>query len=432
MYNLNKLRISDINLLSLSISYFQLNYHNSKVHKELYSKFIEMVGDRYRKEIYCFLDNTLRCYRERSRGFKTPRDKKYWSRNENKQGISRSRFIHVIEYLEKDGWIDLFLGSSNSSWSITSFCVFTAKMDELLSPVNYHGTVPLYPHPIEIHHRQDKRLLPTRGVSGVSELAEAVDIYNMFIFDKRIEVNGTPVSTQQYKRSFLDNLNNGGRYYNVTGGVQTMNKEQRSVMTIDGEPIVELDFKAMHVSILYESLYASNPVEVEDMLSEWGEYDPYHVECIDGLILEDTEEAKAQLRSLCKWAILVGLNGADEISCRRALLFHYRKNYDKYSLLHYEDKFPTGNIFNAVKDRNYLLADRFFSDVGVVLQRLDGDIMSEIIEYAVNNDVTILPYHDSVVCPASNKEDVMNWMRLSYKKVIGGDKFCFIEEKKYA
>ena len=53
-----------------------------------------------------------------------------------------------------------------------------------------------------------------------------------------------------YKRVFHDNLNTSGRWYS-NNSFQTIAKEQRKNITINGKATVELDYSAIHPRILY-------------------------------------------------------------------------------------------------------------------------------------------------------------------------------------
>ena len=52
-------------------------------------------------------------------------------------------------------------------------------------------------------------------------------------------------------RIFNRNFGRGGRFYAQGGGWQSMKKEIRSRLTIDGEPVVEIDYRTLHPGILY-------------------------------------------------------------------------------------------------------------------------------------------------------------------------------------
>ena len=54
-----------------------------------------------------------------------------------------------------------------------------------------------------------------------------------------------------FYRGFTHSLDYGGRWYVEGGSYQTLSKEERSRLQIDGEPVVEIDVRASHLTILH-------------------------------------------------------------------------------------------------------------------------------------------------------------------------------------
>ena len=76
--------------------------------------------------------------------------------------------------------------------------------------------------------------------------------FNSLLSGVSITHNECKLPVQMYKRSFIDNLTTGGRMYNTVGGVQVMGQEDRAMLKLNGKNVVELDFKAIHASLLFE------------------------------------------------------------------------------------------------------------------------------------------------------------------------------------
>lgn len=71
---------------------------------------------------------------------------------------------------------------------------------------------------------------------------------------------------------------------------------------------------------------------------------------------------------------------------------------------------------------------RFFgSDCGVYLQRLDGEMMLNILSVLAQEGIPALPVHDSVIVPQSAQSRAAEVMQGIYRRYMGFD--CIVEAK---
>ncbi len=204
----------------------------------------------------------------------------------------------------------------------------------------------------------------------------------------------------------------GGRFYTGDRGHQGIARAERATITINGEPTVELDFKAYHISMLY----AMNGWQIER--------DPY------------TIEGKESLRILVKKLLLVGLNADSE----RATLG--RIGEDIFSLLarreiRQEELDLLSSILNSrpdwvelirdLKREHKAIAGHFFNDAGIHLMNRDSRIMRDILMDLIGKGVPCLPVHDSVIVPERHKDELRRVMDKCYRKHMGFT--CPIEQK---
>ena len=233
-----------------------------------------------------------------------------------------------------------------------------------------------------------------------------------------------------------------------------MKQEDRKKLTIDGEKVVELDFKALHPSILYEMLWQDSPERIEHWIEmAWdGVYNPYITKGYETVLHTDDDEIKTHInkynlvkynpvRNLFKFAVMTCLNAEKGktrplMPAANAILKEWfedmkRKEADRRYVGLYPngETFPSYDICELVQAANLPIGDSFFSDVGVKLQRIDSAIVEKVISDLLEMGEVLYPEHDSVIVRESLEHDVTRLMREAYFNVIGSDQFCFIEKK---
>ena len=71
--------------------------------------------------------------------------------------------------------------------------------------------------------------------------------YNDSLHENTITFRGKNICVPQYTRTYTGSLDITGRLYVQGGGVQLMPQDiRKDHLKIDGEPVVELDYSAMH------------------------------------------------------------------------------------------------------------------------------------------------------------------------------------------
>ncbi|KCZ62152.1 hypothetical protein L53_12990 [Hyphomonas sp. L-53-1-40] len=176
----------------------------------------------------------------------------------------------------------------------------------------------------------------------------------------------------------------GGRHYG--GFWQNLPKLYRPFLTINGHPTVELDFHALHPTMIYH----------QHGLTLDG--DPYEVE---GLPSEYRTSAKKALMALVN-----AKPGARHL-----------ESLDHLSL---PAEWTPVRLIRALEKKHEAIADSFRSDAGVKLQRLDSDI-AEIIMRTMRDQhrALALPVHDSFIVTEDQGANLNSSMFDAYKTVIG-------------
>lgn len=434
--------------IQTKLTHFNIHYNQSKQYKHIVDEILNL--DVGKKEVWCVVTNIARALKYKAIGLSVPRQSKAYS--DNDQGISQRRMVILLDKLEENGYTDNFTGGV-VDWkemdTVQSCIIFKTKLLDLFVGVDVSQEIDYF-NVVEIKDRETKELKSKSGVRGVKIITEYMNAYNQQLMNTEISDETGLLSVQQYKRVFSDNLRQGGRIYNTAGGVQVKNEEQRSYMKINGEEIVELDFKAMHPSLLYEQEYEENSEDIDDWIkNSWnGEYNPYGAKMPFLKVNQDKVEAFKNtfglakydpIRNLNKHALMVSLNAktyqkayvqvteefrADQLEWDKDL------NKDaKFYGIESVGNFPGHTVCQAVAAHNKPIAKYFFKDQGIKMQYLDSEIVADVLNRLLMEDEVLLPEHDSVIVRASIKDKVIGYMRSAYKELMGSDKFCYLEVK---
>lgn len=176
----------------------------------------------------------------------------------------------------------------------------------------------------------------------------------------------------------------GGRFY---GGFWiNLPKQYRSSLLINGQSTVELDFKAIHPTILYHL----NGLEVEG--------DPY-----------DIPGFPKEFRTTVKMAFMALINAKPGI-----------RKLDSIYKLAYPDGWDPLSLLSAIERRHAAIRGSFRTDIGVRLQRLDSDIAELVMrDMRRAHNALVLPVHDSFICAEALSANLQATMLKSYQEVIG-------------
>lgn len=432
------------------ITHFNIQYNESKKYRFILDCIESEVGLGYRKELWCLITNTARAIKYRAIGLSIPRDFKPYK--DNPQKISHKRMVSLLDALESFGFIDLYIGGIvdwHTMGGVGSITVLKDKFLSCFQGVDVSDEVDHFAM-VEIKDRSTGEIKSNRGVRSVGKINTYMEDYNEKLILTEISKGEDLLAVQQYKRSFSDRIGLGGRHYNTSGGVQVMNQEDRGKLRINGEQVVELDFKAMHPSILYEQEYNKDPESVISWISEvWqGVYNPYGVampflvvdqEKVEWFRKEYDKPSYDPVRNIAKHALMVCLNATTYRKAYTQVTEEFRNDQlhwgtippstAKFYGIVADNNFPGHTVCQAVAAHNKPIAEHFYKDKGVQLQYADSEIVAEVLNRLLMEDEVLLPEHDSVIVRQSIKDKVHRYMREAYKEIMGSDNFCYIEEK---
>lgn len=184
----------------------------------------------------------------------------------------------------------------------------------------------------------------------------------------------------------------GGRFYG--GWWQQMSEELRADIMINDEPVIEIDFTAMHVALL-KNLDDRDPYEFETMILP-------HREIIDQ-------------RKAIKQLVMMAINAETRVK----------------AFLAFRNRQATGSVLKSLSnDELHKLLDAFIHDhpeiepflctgKGLELMYLDSRIAESVIEQLTDKSIPVLCVHDSFVVAHHQKKELLLAMEHACNEIIG-------------
>ena len=196
----------------------------------------------------------------------------------------------------------------------------------------------------------------------------------------------------------------GGRFYGASH--LDIPSHMRGFIRINGKPIVELDYDALHIVMLYHL----RGIELD--LAQ----DPYDM-------IVGPED-----RSIKKIALLTAINAPTEAKAIKGI----RKTL--------ADDGITGDILKDKALRSLIaraklahtdIADDIASGKGIELQNIDSRIADAILTNLMAENIPALPVHDSFIVLGQHEGLLRQQMLDEYKKILGFNPGVSKKEKRY-
>ena len=172
-------------------------------------------------------------------------------------------------------------------------------------------------------------------------------------------------------------------------------KEERNEITINGDPIVELDYSGLHPMLLYAA-------EGKQYLG-----DPYTV-------LDRRPEARPFLKQI----LLCMLNAKDEQTAERAANYWLHKNPEEHeSLLKIGIK-TARPLIKRFKEVHQPIAGYFCKgrQTGMRIMNQDAKIALDVVNHFAKQGIPILAIHDSFIVQEQYRDELFRVMKTVYEK----------------
>ena len=226
--------------------------------------------------------------------------------------------------------------------------------------------------------------------------------------------------TTHLRAIFLDKFTLYGRLH--TGGgwhLQGLSKQKRRTITINDQPITELDYSGLHPRLLY----AAEGIQYDP--------DPYtqvvrHLATPD-VYMQGWSDRGRSLRKCLKTSLLILLNVKQRRDAERAVNnwlygFHgdnhaSEEEQKDLAVLGIIKARPVLEAFYEVHD---LIASHFCSDTGMRLMNKDAKIALDIVWHFIRQSIPCLPIHDSYIVQEQYEDELRGVMDETYRKHSDG------------
>lgn len=192
----------------------------------------------------------------------------------------------------------------------------------------------------------------------------------------------------------------GGRLYSFNScglNYQDIPSDLRETIMIDDQKTIELDYSALHISMLYAQEHISPPPS------------PYDI-------------GTPLMRSLCKQATLLLLNASN----KEQVIYLLKKNRDDLSgksglsprKVALRDALSACDDFCAllskIEQYHQQIRKYFYTGIGIELQSRDSMMALTIVDFFRVKDIPVLPVHDSFIIGKQYKSELAKEMHTAF------------------
>lgn len=357
----------------------------------------------YRAKVFpVLMGNLLIAYRERCQVT--------YSRDTSKKIRNLGMFIRAIDWLGDEGFIFNEIQEPQPGGGIRSWM---APSDKLAALFRHDGPKwRLVPSPdhrpivyrVMVSGKKEKWAdaeIPGKHEAAAARLGKFVRTYNAALKDVVVAYGSMPIDPYLH-RVFNGSMSLGGRFYGSAH--QTMKKQYRQRITIDGEPTVELDYSALHPSLL---LWRTGGALSADPYTEIAGKAGITRELVKALLLRLINSENVS--DFCRVVTSSGNESKKaEAEAGRA---------DEWFIPDVPTGYKGADFVEAVEAAFPTLTGSFGGTIGLELQGIDSKLMADLLAECLSAGIVALPVHDSVIVPQSRADDVREIMFNCYERM---------------
>lgn len=355
----------------------------------------------------------------------------------NPENISNSMIINVVDALSNYGFLSGRKGKPNEYQKVKSWFEVTDKLKTILANAELL-IITSKKSPLIVLRDAKKeplRISTNKQVQNhVSKLKRPVERFNAFWLEHEVTLSGAPVVPFLH-RVFNINLTWGGRFY---GEYQTIRKALRSLILIDGEPTIELDYSCLHINLLYAEAgiqFIGDAYKVIGCLHS-SLSDDKNRDLLKAFMLRLVNAGN--LKAFCANVTKSGNPDVKRAYAEYVKLKPYltdKERKKRYPQLEgFIEGVPDGltgeQVLELIKTAHAPIAHRFGEErIGSKLQFKDSQIMANALTNLIDMKVPGLPIHDSIICRKRDEFLVMQALKDAYSEHTGGYTVAIKQEK---
>ena len=222
---------------------------------------------------------------------------------------------------------------------------------------------------------------------------------------KKITTNESVIYRVKYDELMKENYieeNVHGRCYSLANGIQSLKRNERKRLKVNGNRVKEVDYSSLHPNMLY----ALNGIQVnnKDM------YDIGNWYVNEGLSEEEARKA-------VKMMLLRMINAKNSSNAIYSFKKAWNEEHGYYKNSRIEWLYK---LFNAINVAHSQIAHEFCTGKGIYLMNLDGKLIREVCWRLTREQICALGIHDSVVVESRYQDKAKQIMKEEYEKMFNG------------
>ena len=326
------------------------------------------------------------------------------------KGVTVTKVIKAIDFLEQSGLITNHKGKAHKirEKREISYIIPTEKfIKDWFDIQQIEEAMQSYEETYSVIELRDenKNSIPYRNTQDVKKMEEVVRKLNHLNESFEIRNGDGQIMTNFYCRIFNESFSYGGRFYKADVlAIKNKETEARLDITIDGQPVCEIDFCNLHFRIASA---------LEDMDVDYLPLDVYSG------ILED--ESNQVDRQIVKLAVNIMFNCYNDEKAEDAIRKEINLLKDEQ-----KQKYTLGNarsVMLLIYDAYPQFTELFCSadSYGRILQNADSNLANDILEVMIEKGIPCLPVHDSFIIQAKHADLLSSVMGDCFRKRFGVD-----------
>lgn len=357
----------------------------------------------------CVVYNLISCIRK---GRKLVYSRNKYEKSMSKKGVTVHKVMKVVDWLEKQEYITNYIAPpiQNKDDRQVSYIIPTLKfVEEFCDVAEVQRMAELayqeaYAY-IELRNEDKEPVLfrNTKQTQRLEGVVKKINILNDICTVRDKEGN---VLNNFYCRVFNNDFGHGGRFYraDVLRVPHSDGRLGRYDITINGNPVVEIDYGNLHFRIAA----TREGIDLSKVASD------VYMGILDG------DERTDSNRAIVKLAVNIMFNSLDDRKAKQAIQSEINLKFkDKQDLT-----LRTGTeVFNRVKAA-YPQFDSLFCNgdgYGSVLQNYDSELAACVLDVMADKNIPCLPIHDSFIIERQHQRILEETMGDCFRKLFQVD-----------